>query len=154
MQRQFVCSAFLLALLCLGSVWGQDTAPTGDFLVKLERTGCVGACPGYVVTIDGVGRVRYEGKYYVVAEGEREKTVSAQVVKKLMMRLKAENFFDWPEERNVCVDYPEVRISVTIGARLHEVLEGCNRPGRVLSLAKEIDTITGTREWVQKSNSK
>src|ERR1700685_2974283 len=54
-----------------------------DFSVTLERTGCVGSCPGYKVTILADGSVHYEGLYYVQAEGVRRKTIPAAKIEKV-----------------------------------------------------------------------
>ncbi len=50
----------------------------------------------------------------------------------------------------VCVDFPEARITATLNGQHKHVLEGCNSPGQVLTLADEIDRISGTRAWVGK----
>jgi hypothetical protein len=50
----------------------------------------------------------------------------------------------------VCVDFPEVHITATFKAQHKHVLEGCNSPGQVLSLAEEIDRISGAKVWVGK----
>jgi hypothetical protein len=126
----------------------QSNAPAADFSLTLERTGCEGFCPWYSVTILSDGSVHYEGKAYVHVEGNRRKTIQVSDVNKLIHKLRDEDFFHWEEETDVCVDYPEVRITASLNGQHKQVLEGCSAPGKVLALAEEIDTISGTKSWV------
>jgi hypothetical protein len=138
---------FLLLLLIAVQAVGQDK-PKEDFLITLERTACLGNCPDYVVTIHGDGSVLYEGRYSVRAEGVRKATISPQAVRTLVQRLRREDFFSWEEKKVVCVDYPEVHITVDLNGQHKRVIEGCNTPGKVLKLADEIDRISGAKRWV------
>ena len=126
----------------------QSNVPAADFSLTLERTGCEGFCPWYSVTILSDGSVRYEGKAYVHREGSRKKTIQVSDVNKLIHELRNEDFFHWEEKTDLCVDYPEVRITASLNGQHKQVLEGCSAPGKVLALAQEIDTISGTRNWV------
>jgi Domain of unknown function (DUF6438) len=127
---------------------GQSNAPATDFSLALERTPCLGPCPWYSVTILGNGSVHYEGKSYVHVEGIHEKTIPVSEVNKLIQNLRDEDFFHWEEKTDLCVDYPEVKITANLNGQHKQVLEGCSAPGKVLELAKEIDTISGTKNWV------
>lgn len=126
----------------------QSNAPAADFSLTLERTGCEGFCPWYSVTILGDGSVHYEGKGYVHVEGNRRKAIQVSDVNKLIHKLQNEDFFHWEEKTDVCVDYPEVRITASLNGQHKQVLEGCSAPGKVLALAEEIDRISGTKTWV------
>jgi hypothetical protein len=92
--------------------------------------------------------VHYEGKAYVHVEGNRRKTIQVSDVNKLIHKLRDEDFLHWEEKTDVCVDYPEVRITASLNGQHKQVLEGCSAPGKVLALAEEIDTISGTKSWV------
>ncbi len=128
----------------------QENAPSADFSLTLERTGCEGSCPWYSVTILSDGSMHYEGKAYVHIEGKRKKTIPISAVQKLSEELTNKEFFQWEEKKMVCVDFPEARITATLNGQHKYVLEGCNSPGQVLTLADEIDRISGTRAWVGK----
>ena len=119
-----------------------------DFSITLERTGCVGSCPGYKVTILADGSVQYDGEYYVHVEGTRSATIPASNVEKLAARLQNENFFNWEEKKLTCLDFPEVHITVTLNGQHKHVFEGCNEAGPVLALADAVDKIAGTKQWV------
>jgi hypothetical protein len=92
--------------------------------------------------------VHYEGKAYVHVEGSRRETIPVSDVNKLIHKLRDEDFFHWEEKTDLCVDYPEVRITASLNGQHKQVLEGCSAPGKVLALAEEIDTISGTKSWV------
>ncbi len=61
-----------------------------------------------------------------------------------------DEFFGWEEKKEVCLDFPEVDITVTLNGHRKRVLEGCNSPGKVLRLADEIDRISGAKRWIGK----
>jgi hypothetical protein len=94
--------------------------------------------------------VQYVGRAYVRIDGTRRKTVPVPAVKKLVQRLRDEDFFHWEEKKQVCLDFPEVDITVTLKGQQKHVLEGCSSPGKVLALAAEIDEISGAKHWVGK----
>jgi hypothetical protein len=128
----------------------QTSNAHSDFSITLERIGCLGSCPDYAVTILGDGSVTYEGRAYVRTKGVRNRTIPVSVVHKLIQKLESEGFFQWDEEKKVCVDFPEVHIAASLEKQQKQILEGCNRPGHVLTLAEEIDKISGAKEWVGK----
>ena len=139
---------FLAFVVFLSVTSGAQSEAKDDFFIVLERLGCLGSCPDYKITISGSGRVRYEGHAYVNIEGVREARIPPSVVKKLIKRLRHQDFFHWPEKKEVCVDFPEIDITATLNRESNHVLEGCNSPGKVLQLAKEIDRISGAKRWV------
>jgi hypothetical protein len=81
-------------------------------------------------------------------EGIRKSTIPSSDVQKLVRKLRDEDFFDWEEKKQVCIDFPEVNITAVLKGHHKHVLEGCNSPGRVLELADEIDRISGAKRWV------
>ena len=144
-MRLAFCVAFVLFGLRLA---GQTNTVPGDFSITLERTGCLGNCPEYNVTVFSNGWVRYEGRGYVRIAGTRKSRIPSSDVQKLVERLQDEDFFKWEVKDQVCVDFPEVEITATLNGKQKQVLEGCNAPGKVLQLANEIDRITGAKRWV------
>jgi Domain of unknown function (DUF6438) len=142
-----VLSVALSLVLTLQSAIQTKTTP-GHFSITLERTSCLGSCPDYTVTIHGDGSVRYEGRAYVQTRGLRTRTIPHSTVQKLIQKLSKERFFQWKEEKMVCVDFPEVNITASLNGQEKHVLEGCNSPGQVLSLAAEIDKLSGAKGWV------
>ncbi len=142
-----LASFLLLSLLTLQSA-AQTSNLTDDFSLTLERIGCLGTCPDYIVTVLANGSVEYDGRAYVRVQGIRKRTISASAVQELIQKLRNEHFFDWEEKNKICLDFPEVLITVNLKGQRKQVLDGCNSPGRVLGLADEIDRISGAKGWV------
>ncbi len=143
-MRLAPCVVFILILQSAA----QTSGTAGDFSITLERVGCLGSCPDYKITILGNGSVRYKGRGYVRNKGMRNGAIPAADVQKLIQKLRDEDFFDWEEKKQVCIDFPEVHITVTLKGQRKQVLEGCNSPGKVLELADEIDRVSRSKRWV------
>lgn len=139
---------FVLLLLFALPSNAQSRTPVSYFSLRLERIGCLGICPWYNITILQNGSVRYEGRAYVHVEGVRNKKITATKVNELIQKLRDEDFFHWTEKTELCVDYPQVRIAVHLNGQRKRVVEGCNTPGKILTLADEIDTISDTKDWI------
>ena len=150
MKRLLLVTALMTASALPVHLGAQTGTRLSGFSVKLERTACLGDCPDYEVSIDAAGQVQYEGRSYVGVEGVRQRTIPSSAVQKFVERLQREHFFEWAEKKSVCVDFPEVHITATLGTQRKHVLEGCNEPGKILALANEIDRLAGTKDWVQK----
>ena len=144
-MRLAVC-LFFLSFGLLSSA--QSNTGANDFSITLERTPCEGICPWYSITILNDGSVRYEGKAYVHVEGVRRKKIPVSDINKLTQKLRDEDFLHWEEKTDLCVDYPEARITVNLNGQRKLLVEGCNAPGKVLTLAHELDTISDTKSWV------
>jgi Domain of unknown function (DUF6438) len=144
-MRIAVC-LFFLSFGLLSSA--QSNTGANDFSITLERGGCEGICPWYGITILNDGSVRYEGKFYVHVKGVRRKKIPVSDVSKLIQKLRDEDFLHWEEKTEACVDYPDVRITANLDGQRKRLLEGCLEPGKVLTLADELDTISDTKSWV------
>src|SRR5215469_6811116 len=143
-----VSVTLLLALALPAYPSAQTSTFADDFSITLKRVGCLGTCPDYEVTIHGNGKVRYQGNFYVRVDGVHESTISKDDVQKLVKELQEEHFFQWPENDKACLDFPEVHITARLGDQQKHVLEGCNEPGKILTLADQIDRISGDKRWV------
>ena len=141
-------SALLFSCFFVGPLAeAQPSSPVVRFFITLERIGCFGSCPDYKVTILGNGSVQYIGRAYVRVDGIRTRTVPVKAVQRLIERLRDEDFFHWEEKEQVCLDFPEVQITVSLNGQQKRVLEGCNSPVKVLALAHEIDKVSGAQHW-------
>lgn len=123
------------------------SASTDGFNLTLERTGCLGTCPDYKVTIQGDGSLEYEGRYYVHIKGIRQKKLSSTTVQKLEQILQEEDFFNW-KAGGTCLDTSETHITATLNGVQKHVMEGCNAQGKISKLANQIEKITGVRRWI------
>jgi hypothetical protein len=141
--------ASCIAVVCVALAFSaQSRASSDDFSLTLERSGCLGTCPDYKVTIQSNGTLHYEGRFYVHAKGIREKKLPRKVVQRLAQRLQDEDFFHWEQQGGVCLDSPETHITAVLSGTRKDVVEGCNTPGRILNLANEIEKITGIKRWI------
>ena len=148
MRTRHLLIVLLFALVLPGQFGAQAATPSDDFSITLRRVGCLGSCPDYEVTIRGNGQVRYQGNSYVHVEGVRDSKVTAAEVERLMKRLQDESFLQWEENDKVCLDLPAVHIIVRMSGQQKHVVEGCDKPGKILQLADEIDAIAGSKRWV------
>jgi hypothetical protein len=112
------------------------------FLSRWIARAAWGFCPWYSVTILNDGSVCYEGKAYVHVEGVRRKKIPVSDVNKLIQKLRDEDSLHWEEKTDLGVDYPEVRITANLNGQRKLLVERCNAPGKVLTLARELDTIS------------
>jgi Domain of unknown function (DUF6438) len=145
MRLTLPCLAAFVTLSPL--LTAQTSSVPSDFSITLERTDCLGSCPGYDVTILADGSVHYNGKFYVHVKGARSKIIPVSNVEKLVQTLLDENFFAWEEKKGACLDFPDVSITVTLNGQHKHVYEGCNRPGQVLKLADTVDKVAGIKGW-------
>jgi hypothetical protein len=139
----------ILALLVLfEATGGQSQVSEQDFAITMERTACLGECPAYTVTIKADGSVQFVGEACVRVTGFRTKRVRRSAVQKLVLRLQKEDFWHWERPKLVCLDFSEVHITAVLNGQSNQVTEGCNSPGKILTLAKEIDNVAGTNAWI------
>lgn len=144
-QRTLLC---VLLVVLSGASFAQSSDELVDFSVTLERVGCLGKCPDYKVTISRNGAVLYEGHSFVHAKGEHRHTIPVAAVDQFVRTLRGEDFFHWNENNGVCVDAPQIRITVRLNGQEKRVLQGCNFSDRVLHLAHEIETTSGAKRWI------
>lgn len=89
------------ALLLLAGCWTGASAPAepppeveSAFEITLARSTCVGACPAYTVSIDGDGRVHWNGIEYVHDHGVRRATVPRKRIAEIQRKLDELRFFE------------------------------------------------------------
>lgn len=128
--------------------------------LSLERTGCVGPCPEYTVTLRADGQVTYDGRGFVKTFGTATKKVNAAKARALFDRLKTNGFFTWDVMyRYAVTDRGTNTVTAAWGGQSMSVSEyaSCDFPDRpsmlpkpppaLCALQKEIDTVAGTAEW-------
>ena len=140
--------------------------------VRLERTSCLGPCPAYTVTIDGDGRVGWNGKLDVAATGRRQGRVSRRELDRLARWIERARFFERDPygglpirptcttvgstttcslgtSVSICTDTPHAIITVERDGRRHTVDDdGCERRRELEGLEQYIDKIANTAEWI------
>ena len=175
----------LVAVLLTAACWtGSEPPPTAPpvvarppheplrLRVKLERTGCFGTCPAYVVVIHGDGRVDWTGHANVVAVGSRQGRVSRHELEELSRRLDQVQFFERNEHGDlpakpecttagnttscsfgasfsICSDTSHTIVSVTRGGRSHTIdFDDCSERPELQALEEYIGQILDLEAWI------
>ena len=142
-----------------------------DVTITLQRTACYGNCPDYTVTIDGSGNVRFatrgaEGPGAaevhrafssddgVLLPGVHTDSVDPQVVRDLVNRFRAADFFALKDEYVAPItDNPSYVLTFRTGTRSKTVVdyvgEKVGMPAGVTALEEAVDRAAGTARWVK-----
>jgi hypothetical protein len=92
-------SLLLIATACSRAVPSDTISPPPDFRVELERTGCLGPCPQYVVRVDQLGLVSFEGAAFVTKRGSASWQVSQPSLGKLARSLRERGILGFSQEQ-------------------------------------------------------
>ena len=148
--------------------WHARSAPVekAGVVVALKRTGCLGSCPAYKVTVRGDGRVQFttdtgprdahrrvspwDG---VLVPGTHEAMVAPEVVAALVKQFEAADFWRLKHEyRLMAVDAPMYVVSLRVGSRTKSVIDDqgteVGMPQAVRDLEDAIDQVAGTDRWI------
>ncbi|MCH7586805.1 MAG: hypothetical protein IIC78_02020 [Chloroflexi bacterium] len=79
-------------LLVLQNLGGTRITPDAAIEISLQQTPCFGSCPGYTVSVDGEGNVRYFGEYFVALMGEKSSRITRKTVQQLLRTFKSADF--------------------------------------------------------------
>jgi Domain of unknown function (DUF6438) len=148
--------------------WPSRSYPIGkngrldSLVIELHRSSCFGSCRPYDLTIRGNGDVRFIGWHrYPNTEYTNHATLTPEQVSRIVLALDRSRFFalddrafDW------CFDTPIVNISVSVngkskwvgsdGETAHCAGPKLGRQVRFVVAAAEIDSIVGTKQWLEK----
>lgn len=145
--------------------------------LTLERTGCLGACPAYTVTIYANGAVRWVGEANVASIGMRTGRVSRGQIKLIERKLDAIDFFAYDpfgakpakpqctkvrtansvsmkcefSDIVICSDTSHAIVTFVHGRKEHRVDNAhCDlaRSAPLIELEQLIDDVAGTRDWI------
>jgi hypothetical protein len=118
--------------------------------ISVRRTGCLGACPDYTVTIRPDGHVEFEGRAFVATAGASDRVPEADA-RQMLERLDRIDFFHLDD----CVgmlDVPQLIVEVQTGNGSHRVIatEGCTGPGiaELRLTARELEDTIRSQRWV------
>lgn len=142
-KKMLLTISFLL--LCPYSMLGATA-------VKLERTGCLGDCPGYHLTVYGDGTVIYEG--YGAVEGPQITRISRDKVNELIREINKADFFALNAEyRSAVTDLATITVSLRLGLRAKTVVRYGNAPYALICLERKIDAVANSEQWVGRLSS-
>jgi hypothetical protein len=153
--RRFLIATFgAVALTACAPVEAPAEPPTmSNVEIRLTRGVCYGFCPDYTVTINGEGQVRYEGRRFVNAVGERTATIPREDVARLLARFDEIGFNNLRDAYRAEVsDLPTYTVALTRNGQTKTVVDyggpGVGMPESVRALQTEIDRVAGTAQWV------
>ncbi len=135
----------------------QSVAPRdlGSVTIHMERKGCYGICPSYVVDITGDGHVSYEGREFVYVRGQKKGTTDPAQVSHLMDmvdRLQLTTLVDPPPCAKNDTEQPIVIVSVrdrgAITNVTHSLGNACY-PKELADLEATIDDVAHSWQWVR-----
>ena len=123
-------------------------------VMTLSRSQCFGSCPSYRVEIHGDGSVRFEGKAFVVVEGQHRDHLSAGQVSEIVEAFRKADYFSLRDEyRYPVTDCPTYETSFAADRVSKKVAdyvgEEQGMPQAVSDLEETIDRVVGTLKWVR-----
>jgi hypothetical protein len=154
MKRKFWVLVLMVACKTAGG--GREAASTLEpksLLLRLDRGGCLGSCPAYIVEVDTDGTVRYEGEFHVAMEGTASGRLELTTIATLRAAIDQSEFWNTPGNCCDCrgvTDAPYVSITLADGRPVKTIRDyhGCEAtPKRIRDLEDSIDRIIGTERW-------
>jgi hypothetical protein len=134
------------------AIAGVDTfVHTPIEILHYEQTMCLGKCPSYVVSVNDVGDVTWEGDKYVDATGDRTAKLDSKQLEALEDAFAQAKFFDLPEKTDrSCTDHPETKITFTNDKQTHSVIDfHCKENGSALGdLEKTVHGLLSLDAWI------
>lgn len=161
MGRLLIPVAAVALIACAGPLHASQSASQAvpdDFVIKLERTSCFGACPVYSVSVDAKGAVTYEGKKFVRVEGRQTDRIAVSRVAELAATVDRIRFFELDNQyryiRNAdgtttsVTDLPTTLVTVTRGGQTKQIEDYIGAPESLHQLEKEVDEAARTKRWI------
>jgi ankyrin repeat protein len=121
--------------------------------IVLERGECFGTCPTYRVELRGTGEIIYEGRKYVLVEGQHRMTIDPQRVAALVEEFRKSDFWSLrPAYVASITDSPSYRLTLSIDGQARTVTDYVGKavgmPDFVTALEEAVDKVAGTRRWI------
>lgn len=129
-----------------------------DTQISLERTMCYGTCPAYQLMISADGKVVFEGKEFVGAQGHREKTIPVEAVAAMLQEVDRIRFFELTGKYDCydATDNPSAIVSVTRNGQTKAITHyhGCRSADPVAlagltRLEDAIDLLADIADWLK-----
>lgn len=134
----------------------MPTVPLDQVTLSLERTGCFGTCPGYIVRIHGDGTVEYRGDESVDITGKHTYRIPVGKVAALVEDLRRADLWSMESSyRTPVTDNATYLLTLKLGDRVHEIEDyvggQAGMPRAVSRFEDEMDRVARTSEWTQLS---
>lgn len=132
-----------------------ETPDLSTLKISLKRTGCLGSCPGYTVTISGSGEVSFDScdECYVAVPGTHMAHIPQQAVLDLVEHFRAAKFLSALDNYECnWTDMPSQTLTLSINGIQKTVIDYggsvVGLPDEIESLEAIVDKVAGTDRWV------
>lgn len=137
-------------------VAGPALRPNSNITITLERTGCYGSCPSYMVTVSTDGIV-FDGHGFVVASGKHTDRVNADQVREFAKSFVTADFYSMDSSYTAAVtDSPAYVLSIAIDGHTKTVEdyvgEWAGMPAVITELEDEVDRFGRSERWIDGSD--
>ena len=117
-----------------------NEAAKENIFISMERTPCLGKCPGYTITIYETGMVIYEGRDFVEREGKYKAMLSNEAMDELKNYIKSIDFFNFKDKYDKEItDIPSCIIAVSLDGKYKKIIDRYEGPQGLKELEKLID---------------
>jgi hypothetical protein len=122
--------------------------------VTMARSACYGTCPVYQVTLEGSGRVTWQGQSHVAIPGAVTYQIPPQDVAGLVALFGQASFFSLDDSyRAQITDGPTTTLTLSLGGKTKSVKDyigyAVGMPMSVEQLEKAIDKTAMTQLWIK-----
>ncbi|HWB32740.1 MAG TPA: ankyrin repeat domain-containing protein [Acidobacteriaceae bacterium] len=126
--------------------------PNSRIAIALERTGCMGSCPGYTVTLTTEGTT-FDGGGNVVAPGKHTDTVDPSQVRDFAKEFVAADFYSMdPGYQAMVTDCPTYILSISIDGKEKRIVDymgtWIGMPEIIKDLENKTDEVAQTSRWI------
>jgi hypothetical protein len=139
-------------LLLVGCMWLVACAQSGAIsrgdYVELERGGCYGKCPVYVVRVQADGTVHWHGARDVAVKGERTTNVNPADASALIEKFQTRRFWALQGRDTQDSDDETLITTARIGDREKRIQDiESTTPDWLRDLDRQIDRLADTHRW-------
>ena len=159
-----ICFLILLNIVPAGRISQVDIP--ADTFITLERTGCLGSCPVYKLTINADGMVEFRGSHVkegrMVSDAVKKGHISRDKLVCLLQAFQTADYWSFKDQYSfgdkACgeswTDYPSAITSIRVGGKTKSVdhYYGCQRNDRLTILTElesKIDDVANTKQWLR-----
>ena len=126
---------------------------TSDITITLRRSGCLGSCPAYILTVT-TKSLSFEGQYYVVALGNHTAAIDPDAVRALTKKFIAADFYSMDNNYVAGVtDCPTYQLTLSIDGHSKQLTdyvgEWVGMPQVITELEEDVDTLANSDRWIK-----
>lgn len=121
--------------------------------ISLSRSGCLGSCPAYEVSVT-TKEIVFTGSYFVVASGRHVASVETAGVRKLAEKFIEADFYSMEDSYQASVtDCSAFNISIDIDGHRKSIIDyvgaWVGMPSVITDLEEDVDDLAQTKRWIQ-----